>query len=149
MSRNRKNCKCLSVYSSHKTIKVIYQSYLSLHLSIHLSIYMSACRSVCLPVYLPVCLSVCCLSVNLSIYPTICMYVYTMHFKVTCQIFIRHLLVTLTLKVRIKTKKYTILVEANINQFGLFACSQIYTMKYIGTPSCNCCCLNNAQNFCN
>ena len=77
------------------------------------------------------------------------MYVYTMHFKVTCQIFIRHLLVTLTLKVRIKTKKYTILVEANINQFGLFACSQIYTMKYIGTPSCNCCCLNNAQNFCN
>ena len=142
----------MSVYSSPKTIKVIYQSYLSIHLSIHLSIYMSACRSVCLPVCLPACLSVClsaaCLSIYHSIHLYVCMYTQCIS-KFTCQIFIRHLLVTLTLKVRIKNKKYTIVVEASINQFGLFACSQIYTMKYIGTPSCNCCCLNNARNFCN
>ena len=136
-----------------------YQSYLSklsIYPSIYPSIYLYVCLSVCLPPCLPSCLSVClsvclsaaCLSIYHSIHLYVCMYTQCIS-KFTCQIFIRHLLVTLTLKVRIKTKKYTIVVEASINQFGLFACSQIYTMKYIGTPSCNCCCLNNARNFCN
>ena len=126
---------------SKLSIKVIYLSIsLSICLPVGLSVSLFACLSVCL--------SAACLSIYHSIHLYVCMYTQCISI-VTCQIFIRHLLVTLTLKVRIKNKKYTIVVEASINQFGLFACSQIYTMKYIGTPSCNCCCLNNARNFCN